>query len=89
MEGDSKVVLVIKNLPANARDGRDAGLIPGVGGSSGVGNGNPLQCCCQGNPMNRGDRKATVHGAAKSWTQLRTQYCYGDLILGKNMQTKL
>ena len=29
---------MIKNLPANAVDTRDAGLIPGLGGSPGVGN---------------------------------------------------
>ena len=34
---------VVKNLPANAGDARDTGLIPGLGRSSGVGNGNPLQ----------------------------------------------
>ena len=32
-----------KNLPANAEDTRDMGLIPGSGRSPGVGNGNPLQ----------------------------------------------
>ena len=44
------------------------GLIPGSGGSPGVGNGNPLQYACQGNPMNRGAWRAIVHGVAKSWT---------------------
>ena len=34
---------VVRNLPANAGDARDAGLIPGLGRSPGVGNGNPLQ----------------------------------------------
>ena len=34
----SKVVLVVKNLPANAGDGRDAGLISGLGRSPGGGN---------------------------------------------------
>ena len=34
---------MVKNLPANARDARDAGLILGSGRSPGVGNGNPLQ----------------------------------------------
>ena len=34
---------VVKNLPANAGDARDMGLIPGSGRSPGVGNGNPLQ----------------------------------------------
>ena len=34
---------MVKNLPANAGDARDPGLIPGLGRSPGVGNGNPLQ----------------------------------------------
>ena len=46
------------------------GLIPGLGRSSGEGNGNPLQYSCLGNPMDRGGWQATVHGVAKSWTQL-------------------
>ena len=33
---------VVKNLPANAGDKRDIGLIPGSGRSPGEGNGNPL-----------------------------------------------
>ena len=35
-----KVVLVVKNLPANAGDIKDASLIPGLGRSAGGGNGN-------------------------------------------------
>ena len=42
----SQVALVIKNLPANAGDIRDAGLIPGSGRSPGEGNGNPLKYSC-------------------------------------------
>ena len=42
---------VLKNPPTNAGD---AGLIPGSGRSPGGGNGNPPQCSCLGNPMNRG-----------------------------------
>ena len=34
---------VVKNLPANAEDSREAGSIPGSGGSPGGGNGNPLE----------------------------------------------
>ena len=34
------------------------------------GNGNPLQCSCLENSMDRGAWWATVHGAAKSWTRL-------------------
>jgi len=33
---------VVKNLPATAGDARDMGPIPGLGGSPGEGNGNPL-----------------------------------------------
>ena len=45
---------VLKNLPANRRDARDAGSIPGSGRSPGEGNGNPLPYSCLGNPMDRG-----------------------------------
>ena len=38
-----QVALVVKNLPANAGDSREAGLIPGLGRCPGEGNGNPLQ----------------------------------------------
>ena len=62
---------VIKNPPANAGDPRDAGLIPGSGRSFGEGNGNPLQDFCLENPMDRGAWRATVHGVAKSQTQLK------------------
>ena len=33
---------MVKNPPANEEDVRDVGLIPGLGRSSGGGNGNPL-----------------------------------------------
>ena len=44
--------------------------IPGSGKSSGEGNGNPLQCSCLENPMDRGAWWAIVHGVAKSQTRL-------------------
>ena len=47
-------VLVVKNLPANAGDVGDSGLIPGSGRSPGGGNGNLLQYSCLENPMDRG-----------------------------------
>ena len=56
--------LVVKNLPTNAGDIRDAGLIPGLGRSPGGGNGNLLQYSCLGNPMDRGTWQATVSGVA-------------------------
>ena len=60
------LVLVVKNLPVNARDLRDAGLIPGSGRSPGGGHGNPLQYSCLENPMDRGAWWATVHRVAKT-----------------------
>ena len=36
------MALAVKNPPASAGDLRDVGLIPGLGRSSGEGNGNPL-----------------------------------------------
>ena len=62
---------MVKNLPANAGDARDMGLVPESGRSHGVGNGNPLQYSCLENSMDRGTWWATVHGVTKSWTQLR------------------
>ena len=66
----SQVALVVKNLPANARDIRDMGLIPRSDRSLGGGHGNPLQYSCLDNPMDRGAWQATVHRVAKSWTWL-------------------
>ncbi len=45
--------LLVKNPPDNAEDLKDAGLIPGLGGSPGGGHGNPLQYSCLENPMDR------------------------------------
>ena len=53
------------NLPANAEDERDMSSIPGSGRSPGVGNGNPLQYSCLGNPMDRGAWRAAAHGVAE------------------------
>ena len=62
--------LVVKNPPANAGDTRNMGLIPGLGRSPEMGNGNPLQYSCLGNPMDRGAWRGTVFRVAKSWTRL-------------------
>ena len=64
--GASQVVLVVKRLPANAGDGRDAASIPGSGRSPGGGHGNPLQCPCLENPLDRG-----VHVVQQSQTWLK------------------
>ena len=56
----------LKDPPANAGDIRDAGSIPGLGRSHGVGNGNPpLQYSCLENPMDRGAWRAIVHRVTK------------------------
>ena len=62
---------MVKNLPANAGDIREAGLIPGSGRSPGRGHGSPLQYSCLQNPMDREAWQATVHRVEKSWTQLK------------------
>ena len=49
---------------------RDPGLIPGSGRSPGEGNGYLLHSSCLENPMDSGVWWATIHGAAKSRTQL-------------------
>ena len=52
----------------------------------GEGNGNPLQYSCLENPIDRGTWKATVHGVAKSRTQVRQlNTCQG---IGKTLQGK-
>ena len=55
---------------ASVYNAGDLCSIPESGRSSGEGNGNPLQYYCLENPMDRGAWLATVHGVAKSRTQL-------------------
>ena len=62
---------VVKNLPANAGDTRDSGLIPGLGRSLREANCDPLQYSCLENPMDRGAWLATVHGVSESRTRLK------------------
>ena len=59
----------VKYPPVNAGD---MGLIPGLGRSPEVGNGNTLQYSCLENSKDRGAWWATVHGVVKSQTQLGT-----------------
>ena len=42
----------------------------------GEGNGNPLQYSCLENPVDRGAWWATVHGVAKSQTQVSAEHVY-------------
>ena len=66
--GASQVVLVVKNLPANAGDIRDAGLIPVLGRSPGGDHGNPLQYFDLENLVDRETWKATVPRMTQSDT---------------------
>ena len=47
-------MLILGNPPANARDVRHLGSIPGLGRSPGEGGGNPFQYSYLENPMDRG-----------------------------------
>ena len=82
--GSSQVALVVKNSPASAGDIGDAGSIPGSRRSPGVGNGNPLQYSCLENPVDRAAWWATIHGVAKSQTQLEqlSTFLHVDLWTG-------
>ena len=64
----TQVVLVVKNLPANAGDVRDLGSFPGLERSPGGGHGNTFQYSCLENPMDRG---VTVHRVTKGQIQLK------------------
>ena len=63
---------VVKTLPAIAGDG---GSITDLGRSLGEGNGNPLQCSCLGNPMDRDAWWATVHRVARSHSHWQFVFC--------------
>ena len=59
---------MVKNLPTNAGDVREAVLIPESGRSLEGGHGKPLQYSCLENPTDRRGWQAAVHAVAKSWT---------------------
>ena len=59
---------MVKNLPAKARDARDAGSIPGLGRSPEGGNAYPLQYSRLENSMDRGAWQVIVRGVTKSLT---------------------
>ena len=69
---------MVKNLPAMQGD---LGSIPELGRFPGGGNGNPLQCSCLENPMNRGTWQATVHGVTEPDMTEVTQNALVDIFL--------
>ena len=64
------MVLLVKNLHANAGVVRDTGSIPELGRSPGGGNGNPFRYSCLKNPMDIGAWQAIGQRVAKNWIQL-------------------
>ena len=70
---------MVKNLPANAGDKRDAGSTCGMGRSPGGGNSNPFQYSCLENP--RGQRILAGYSpeVPKSQRQLKqlSTHCQG------------
>ena len=53
---------MVKNLPANAEDVRDAGSIPGFERSPGGGHGNPFHYSCLENPQEERREEFQVEG---------------------------
>ena len=72
-----KLPLLFSNKESTciAGDTEHVGWIPGLEKSSGEGNGNQLQYSCLENPMNNGNRWATVHGVTNSQIWLNTHTC--------------
>ena len=60
-----------KEPTCQGRGRKDAGSIPGLGGSPRGGHGNPLQCSCLEDPMDRGAWRATVHRVTKNQARLK------------------
>ena len=76
----SQVALVVKNLPANAEDIRDAGSVPGSGRSPGGGHGNPLQDSCWRIPRMEEPGGLQSMGSQKVGTTERL-YCHFQCII--------
>ena len=76
--GASLAAQLVKNPPAKAGDTRHVDSIPGLGRSPGAGNGNPLQCFCLENPMDKGVWWTPVLRI----TQLNTTVCTRIVLMG-------
>ena len=65
------------------------GSIPGLGRSSGEGNGNPLQYSCLENPMDRRAWQATVHGVARAGQDLANHHHHHFYWTSKKKKEKI
>ena len=74
------MVLVVKNLPANAGDSRDVSLISGLEKSPEVGNDTPVKYSCLENSISRRAWWAAIYGTAKSQTLLSKLHAYNSII---------
>ena len=63
-------------------EAKDLGAIPGLGRSSGEGNGNRLQYSCLDNSMDREAWRATVRRVAKSRTRLSDSHTHTQTTAG-------
>ena len=75
-----------KTPTAYAGDARDVSLIPGLGWSPWVGSDNPPRYSCLENPIDRGARRATVHGVTKNQTQLSMHMCVYEQLINSAVQ---
>ena len=88
LQTDLSRAQLVKNLPAEAGVTRDVSSIPASGRSPGGGNGNPLQCSCLENSMDRRAWRVKVYGVAKNQTWLsahtHTHNCWKLQLFGSN-----
>ena len=77
----SQVALVVKKLPADTGNVRDASSVPGSGRSPGEGHGNRLQYSCLENPTDRGAQRATVYRVTNSRTWLKWLSTHAHVIV--------
>ena len=68
LKGASAVTQIFRIHLQWNRPSRDLDSIPGLGGTPGGGDGNPLQNCFLGNSMDSGGWHAMILGIGESWT---------------------